>query len=188
MANVVKAKLIELQEDFSTPVSPKNEVPVQFNPETLKVSYANQVVQGDQKGTSSMLTVGRGTTKMTAQLWFDVTVPVMLDNKKVDDVRDLTKRVQAFIEPTPQKGKGGKGKEDQFTSKVVRFEWGSFRFDGIMESLEESLEFFSPEGRPLRASVTIGLMQQRGNGRKNTGAKAASNRAARQVASGARRR
>jgi hypothetical protein len=30
-----------------------------------------------------------------------------------------------------------------------------------MESLEESLEFFSPEGRPLRASVSLGLSQQK---------------------------
>ena len=43
---------------------------------------------------------------------------------------------------------------------AVRFLWGSFQFDGIMESLEETLEFFSPEGRPLRASITLTLSQQ----------------------------
>ena len=43
----------------------------------------------------------------------------------------------------------------------MRFVWGSFQFDGIMEQLEESLEFFSPEGRPLRASLTLGLTQQK---------------------------
>src|SRR5262249_61336978 len=44
---------------------------------------------------------------------------------------------------------------------AVRFIWGSFQFDGIMEGLEESLEFFSPEGRPLRANMTLNLSQQR---------------------------
>ncbi len=44
---------------------------------------------------------------------------------------------------------------------AVRFIWGSFQFDGIVESLEESLELFSPEGRPLRANVTLSLTQQR---------------------------
>jgi hypothetical protein len=44
---------------------------------------------------------------------------------------------------------------------AVRFIWGSFQFDGIMESMEESLEFFSSDGRPLRASVTINLTQQK---------------------------
>jgi hypothetical protein len=30
-----------------------------------------------------------------------------------------------------------------------------------MEQLDESLEFFSPEGKPLRASVSISLAQQK---------------------------
>ena len=40
----------------------------------------------------------------------------------------------------------------------VRFLWGSFQFDGMMDSLEETLEFFSPDGRPLRASVSLGAV------------------------------
>ena len=44
---------------------------------------------------------------------------------------------------------------------AVCFLWGSFRFDGIMESLEESLEFFSSEGKPLRASMSLNISQQR---------------------------
>src|SRR3954470_11539386 len=129
MDTLVKASLIQLKEDFKTPASPKNEIEVQFNPESLKVSYSNQLAQGDQKGTSSMLTVGRGTTKMTVQLWFDVTAPVKgADGKQAIDVRDLTKRVMSFIEPVGDLD----AKTPKLTSKVVRFEWGSFRFDGIM--------------------------------------------------------
>ena len=37
---------------------------------------------------------------------------------------------------------------------------GSFLFDGLIDSIEESIEFFSPEGKPLRASVSLGLSQQ----------------------------
>ena len=43
----------------------------------------------------------------------------------------------------------------------MRFLWGSFIFDGLVDSLEESLEFFSPQGRPLRASMTLALSQQK---------------------------
>src|SRR5437588_2944797 len=43
----------------------------------------------------------------------------------------------------------------------VRFAWGSFLFDGMVEGLEESLEFFSPKGKPLRASITLTLSQQK---------------------------
>ena len=70
-----------------------------------------------------------------------------------DDVRKLTGKVAYFITP--------KQEGDKFVPPAVRFIWGSFQFDGIMESLEESLEFFSSDGRPLRASVTINLTQQK---------------------------
>ena len=52
-------------------------VTVQFNPETLKVTFANQIVQGsgagDQRGSPARQFVGAGTTKLSLQLWFDVT-------------------------------------------------------------------------------------------------------------------
>ena len=40
---------------------------------------------------------------------------------------------------------------------AVRFVWGEFRFDGRVEALEETLDFFSPEGRPLRARLALSL-------------------------------
>ena len=151
--NVIRAELRELN---STGKETGYRVPVQFNPETLKVSFANQLeAKGDQGGTSTTQFVGKGTTKLTVQLWFDVTGPERQEVPKVKDVRDLTKKVVYFMM--------AKEAPDDKTKKVppgVRFLWGSFQFDGIMESLEESLEFFSPEGRPLRASISLGLSQQ----------------------------
>ena len=71
----------------------------------------------------------------------------------VDDVRKLTQKVVFFITPQPEGNK--------FVPPAVRFLWGSFQFDGLMESLEESLEFFSNEGKPLRASMSLNLSQQK---------------------------
>lgn len=141
-------------------------VHVQFNPETLKVSFANQLkADGNQQGTSSILYVGQGTTKMSVQLWFDVTAPLreeFEEYKGVRDVRELTQRVAYFITPTDVQVQNKEGKtETAYVPPGVRFIWGTFQFDGIMESLEESLEFFSPEGVPLRASVSLGLSQQK---------------------------
>lgn len=155
---VEKAELVELKPGG------KEEgvrVPVQFNPETLKVSYANQVVPPDsgakdQRGTSSTQFVGKGTTKLSLQLWFDVTTPLPQGGSAdVDDVRQLTKKVVDFI--TPKEAENEKGK---YLPSAVRFHWGTFRFDGIIESLEESLEFFSHEGKPLRASISLSMSQQ----------------------------
>jgi contractile injection system tube protein/LysM domain-containing protein len=159
---LAKAQLIEMESDFQSEKQDGKKVTVQFNPETLKVSFANQVAPstgaGDQSGSAPMQFVGAGTTKLALQLWFDVTAQLsqaaMPDGAEtVDDVRKLTQEVAYFITPQPS--------GNQFIPPAVRFSWGTFLFEGIMESLEESLEFFSNEGRPLRASVSINLTKQK---------------------------
>jgi hypothetical protein len=153
-AKVEKAQLVELDQHSNPKGKP---VTVQFNPETLKVSFANQVVppkgSGDNKEKSAIQFVGAGTTKLTLQLWFDVTGQPPDAKSPEVDVRELTKQVAYFI--TPQK------KGNDFIPPAVRFQWGSFHFDGIMDSMEESLEFFSSDGVPLRANVSLSLSQQR---------------------------
>jgi hypothetical protein len=166
MADLAKAELRQLTPDFKGLDNDAKDkaVVVQFNPETLKVSYQNQIQQpegsGDQRGSQSQLFVGAGTTKLTCTLWFDVNAPQTkqpVDGwSDVDDVRKLTNRVTYFI--TPKQDKKDKKK---FVPPAVRFIWGSFQFDGIMESVEESLEFFSPDGKPLRASMSIAMTQQK---------------------------
>ncbi|HSL55543.1 MAG TPA: hypothetical protein VK868_14165 [Pyrinomonadaceae bacterium] len=152
-----KAELRELDAEFKNEINTEKKCQVQFNPETLKVSFANQVATpsgaGDQQGTPARQFVGAGTTKLSLQLWFDVTAPMPPEQTKEQDVRKLTAKVAYFITPKPE--------GDKFVPPAVRFIWGSFQFDGIMESMEESLEFFSSDGRPLRASITINLTQQK---------------------------
>ena len=152
-----KAELRQLDAEFKNEINDANWTKVQFNPESLKVSFANQIETpqgaGDQSGTPARQFVGAGTTKLSLQLWFDVTQPTPEGLPAEDDVRKLTQRVAYFITPTEEGGK--------FVPPAVRFIWGSFQFDGLMESLEENLEFFSPEGRPLRASMTVNLSQQK---------------------------
>jgi hypothetical protein len=38
---------------------------------------------------------------------------------------------------------------------AVRFRWGTFRFDGRITALEQELDLFSPDGRPLRAALRV---------------------------------
>jgi len=153
---LAKAEIRKLDANFESEVDRDKWTEVQFNPETLKVSFANQVATpsggGDQRGTPARQFVGAGTTKLAVQLWFDVGAQ-QDDDDAVDDVRQLTKKVAYYITPAKE--------GDKFVPPGVRFIWGSFQFDGIMESLEESLEFFSPEGKPLRASVSFALTQQK---------------------------
>lgn len=152
-----KATLLELKEDLVTPVNAQGHIKVQFNPDSLKVTYANEIKQpesGDQSsGTAGRQFVGSSTTKLALTLWFDVTV---VGDTPIDDVRKLTGKVTYFMNPKPTEHDPNKK-----MPPGVRFQWGSFIFDGMVEGLEETIEFFSPEGKPLRASISLTLSQQK---------------------------
>lgn len=156
-AKLAQAQFIELAADFTAEKPGGKKVAVQFNPESLKVSFANSLVQpegGDQAaGTSGRQFVGAGTTKLALTLWFDVTA---MASNPFDDVRRLTTEVIHFMTPAAIPGDAKK-----LMPPATRFSWGSFLFDGILEGLEETLEFFSPEGKPLRAQMSVTLGQQK---------------------------
>lgn len=152
-----KAEMRELDADFKNEINTDKRVKVQFNPDTLKVNFTNQLQtpQGDQNGPQARQFVGAGTTKLTVTLWFDVNAP-QPEGSNEADVRKLTQKVAYFITPRPTEDDPPK-----YIPPALRFVWGSFQFDGLMDSLEESLEFFSSDGIPQRASVALSLSQQR---------------------------
>ncbi len=157
---LTKAQLVEMDSQLEEPLSGAKPVRVQFNPESLKVTYSNQLVTGEsqsaQTGTDAMQYVGKGTTKLAVQLWFDVNHPDQPEEGDAPkDVRDLTSRVAYFITP-----KKISDQPKKYTIPGVRFSWGTFVFTGVLESLDESLELFSSDGYPLRASLSLGLTQQ----------------------------
>jgi len=157
--NVKKATLVELNSDGTENSSTKLEV--QFNPETLKVTYTNQTVPPHEGGASNQNEnstaqfVGKGVTKLSVQIWFDVSAQLQGANA-AQDVRTLTTKVIYFI--TPKEQTRGRG---DYLPPAVRFQWGTFTFEGVAEAMDESLEFFSPDGVPLRASMTLNLSQQK---------------------------
>lgn len=168
------ARLIELKDDLSDVMPGGKSLAVQFNPESLKLSYANQVKEqpnasgggpsggagrgGNQsQGSAARQFVGTGTTKLAVQLWFDVAAATGAPFI-VDDVRRITAQVLYFIKPKP--AAAGARDTAQRTPPGLRFSWGNFLFDGIVEGMEESVEFFSAKGEALRASVTLTMVQQ----------------------------
>lgn len=153
---LLKAQIQEITWDKSQKVQETGEpIPVQFNPESLKVAYSNQSAGGDQRGGSAIQFVGQGTTKLSLDLWYDVTAPAP-DSPEggEDDVRRLTEKVVNFIRPKPS------DKKDKFIPPGMRFLWGTFLFEGIVDSINESLEYFSEQGKPLRAKVSLSLSKQ----------------------------
>lgn len=155
-ANLTKAELREIQWDSGQQAREMaKRVPVQFNPETLRITLSNQQVGGDQRGGSAIQFVGKGSTTLALDLWFDVTAPLPRNSEDPQgDVRQLTKEVAYFITPKAE------ARRNQYIPPGVRFVWGTFLFDGVMDSMDETLEFFSEDGKPLRARVAISLSRQ----------------------------
>jgi hypothetical protein len=124
---------------------------VDFNPATLRVTYSNTITGNDQRGGSARQFVSKSSTKLSAELWFDTS-----GKPGNIDVRERTREVNKFLVAREVRERGGK----KFVPPGVRFIWGSFLFEGVMETMDESLELFSPLGRPLRAKVTISIGSQ----------------------------
>lgn len=126
---MIKAQLVEIERQSRRP-RVRTRVVVQFNPETIQISYASPPD-------------GPSTSTLRLQLWFDVGTEATTAEP---DVRQLTSRVASFI-----------NRRSDGTPPLVRFAWGSFRFDGVLEALDETLEFFAADGRALRAQLSLVL-------------------------------
>ncbi|HYH78818.1 MAG TPA: hypothetical protein VEX86_03455 [Longimicrobium sp.] len=161
---LAKAVLTEMWPGSEGPLEERNKdggpakkVVVQFNPETLKVSFSNQNAGGTQPSGSATQFVGAGTTKLSLELWFDVQLPLHSSTPNPGgDVRSLTSAVTYFMTPQDTTVDGVDGK----LPPGVQFQWGTFLFKGTVDSLEESLEYFSEEGKPLRASMSLNISRQ----------------------------
>lgn len=113
---------------------------VHFNPVSLEYSVSNTLDKG--QGDKVKQFVSQTTGKLTMELVFDTT-----DDGA--DVRLETEKVAALMEPA----------EDR-TPAIIEFEWGTYSFQGMLESYKETIDFFSPSGVPLRASINITLAAQ----------------------------
>lgn len=116
-------------------------IPVQFNPVSLQLSVTNTL---EEKGQDKKQFVSKSTAKLTMDLIFDTT-------HNGQDVRIDTEKIVSLMKPDEQ---------NKNAPPVVLFDWGTFKFKGIVESYKETIDFFSPSGVPLRASVNMTLAQQ----------------------------
>jgi hypothetical protein len=164
--NITRAKLIPMEGD--RPVSDEAQhIEVQFNPATLKVTLSNSL-KADNKGGSggsknAAQFVEKSESSLSIELLFDTTVKWESGTggnaRTVDansDVRVQTKRIATqFMQPQEPNSKRPKA------PKRCRFQWGRFQFTGMVSSYSETLDFFAPEGIPLRATLALTLKEDR---------------------------
>ena len=177
MSDLERAKLIPVSGNNDTP-DMNNAIDVQFNPVTLRVNLSNTLKANTSQGNSRAAQfVDKSSSTLTVELMFDTTyIEAAADSGQGDnstqsnsrnqieqgsDVRLQTKKIaDKFIKPVES------GSNMQAPSRVL-FQWGSFEFIGMVQSYDETLDFFSPKGRPLRATVSLKLSEDRYQFRSN---------------------
>jgi len=177
---LARAVLIPMDGDNPDP-DENNHILVQFNPETLKVTLSNSLKADNQGGSNSSAAqyVDKSESSLAVDLMFDTTVARDYDanatqsetqggisnsaalqqantHQANSDVRALTKKIaDVFMQPqNPEADRPG-------APKRCRFQWGAFVFVGMLSSYNETLEYFSPEGIPLRAKLSLSFKEDR---------------------------
>jgi hypothetical protein len=144
---------------------PSNSVEVHFNPASLVYSVENSVSQ-QSSNPKKVQYVAQFSAKLTMDLQFDTT-------DTGSDVRTVTKQVAYFMQasgnasataansaPQNPDGGGSSGGPPPAAPPVLCFQWGSYQFQGIMDSFKETIDLFSADGVALRSLVSIGLSRQ----------------------------
>jgi Contractile injection system tube protein len=134
--NSDRAKLIPVKGPASEAIE------VHFNPTSLQIAITNNLRE-QGKGNAKTQYVEKSSAKLTLDLIFDTTVTG-------GDVRVETGKVAKLMAP-------GKANKQGEPATIVRFEWGTFTFQGLIESYKETIDFFSSNGIPLRASLNLTL-------------------------------
>ena len=161
-------------------------IPLDFNPETLtlKVSGGEQKDKG-RKGRQQVQNVGASKATLSFDCVFDSTRPRDLGNgdaggggEEMLDVRVRTKPIADLVQTY------GSGKEQ--APRRVQFRWGTLIFNGVISSHQETFDYFSPSGVPLRSKVQLTLTEQEFRYELNAGDAAQRRQAVEQAASDAR--
>jgi nucleoid-associated protein YgaU len=140
-------------------------LPVQFNPNELSMEKAAQIAEIAIPGIDSpVLQFVRGQNeKVTLELFFDTT-----DQGSAAGATPVTTRTNEFYALVKMSGK-------EHAPPRCRFGWGQEfpglinqagqvtgtrkAFDCIVESIQQKFTLFSPEGVPLRATLSITLRE-----------------------------
>jgi hypothetical protein len=124
---------------------------VDFDPKSLQLSYnptgATSAAAVTESGTWSKTApqqTGQSTT-LTVDLTFDTSTTG-------DSVQQKTDQLVGLTLPPPLG-------ESAPARRVVRFSWGSFLFFGTVQTMSQTIDFFSDDGVPLRAAVHVTLSQ-----------------------------
>lgn len=133
------------------PEKQRRPLTVHFNPEKLELTITNAMEQNrNRRRREPPQLVTESSAKLSLELVFDTT-----DTGR--DVRAVTFGIAQMMQPRPGPRQQG---QQRGVPAIALFEWGSFVFEGYIDSYRETLDFFAPEGVPLRSTLSLSLTEQ----------------------------
>ena len=164
---ITRATLTPATDDTGKADKKAKALTVQFNPETLEVTARSKLQEekGEKQDQTPVQVVGSTERSMSVQLIFDETTTG-------NDVRNKTSQIVAMMQAGDAVlKKYGKKKKDKKVKvpKLVTFDWGNFSFRGVIAECNETLEYFSADGVPLRASVKFSMQERNSTFAEETG-------------------
>lgn len=127
------------------------EMPIQFNPTSLRMQISNRTEGGDQQGRQARQYVGTGSTTLSLELVYDTADEGTTERPR--SALEYTAQLEYFITPR------SKGSQRQAPPRV-RFRWGQLALEGVVESLSVDFDLFAHDGTPLRAKASLSIKGQ----------------------------
>jgi hypothetical protein len=150
MSDLQKATLVEITPG-ERPTEVGKPVPVQFNPATMRLQISNSTEGGQSRGKQTRQFLGKSSTTLTVELVFDTADEGT--TKTPRSVRERTAMVEKFVLPRSTD-------QTKQAPPKVRFHWGPFHLDGVIDSINIDIDHFAGDGTPLRAKVGLSIKEQ----------------------------
>jgi hypothetical protein len=126
------------------------ELECQFNPSTLRLTYNNQF--GDGKPFSH---ARETVAKLDVELVFDNSG---IGYTVMDELSQLTAMTRSDA-VAPANPSSGTPPPPSGRVPVIEFRWAGKLFEGVVESMTQTIEYWTREGIPLRATVQLSLKE-----------------------------
>lgn len=166
---LVPARLYTSTATGSMKISTVPAIYCMFNPNKYAISVTNNFrIKGQNtNGTYNMETDESSLNPRELniqELWFDSFETNNTDVKTVTDnlMKLAEMRDPDWRPPPPPQGQQQQGSttpEPKPPPAKVTFEWGSFKFLGVIKSLSIDYVLFAPDGKPLRAKANLKLTE-----------------------------
>ena len=158
---LAKARLIPFGDTPNATVPEEaRAIPFDFNPETLTLKVSTgQARDAARRGRQQTQNAGASQATLSFECIFDSTRPRDSDGETSLRIpvrqRDVRRRTKAIADLLQDVDPG-----QQAAPRRVRFLWGEFLFDGVVSQHQETFDYFSAQGVPLRSKVALTLTEK----------------------------